>query len=116
MSKKQILVTIENDEDKRTHHTMAIIGDNNIKYKEKDNTTVIFDYNNKTLIRDNEELSMHYKFSKTKKTTGTILIKELNKKLTLEIKTTNLIIENNNVEISFIIENNKFVYKIEVIK
>ena len=116
MAKKEIIVSIKNDEGLKKHQTTAIISENTIEYKEKDNTTVVFDYNRKTLTRDNEELKMNYEFSLNKKTTGTILIKELNKTLNLEIQTKKMIVENDDIEINFVVENNKFLYKIEVIK
>ncbi len=88
-----------------------------IIYKEPttDNTLVKFDYKHNELKRDNNKITMCYKFNKNKKTTGTISLKELNKMVTLNIKTTNIIHKSNNIEITYLIEDELYNYKIEVI-
>lgn len=116
MSKVQINVEIKNSEEHISKEIDAIISDNNLKYKEADKTTVIFSYLEKTLTRENNELRMTYTFDIEKETIGKIYIKELNKNIEIKIKTTKLKIDNKNIEISFIVEDNKFNYKVEVIE
>lgn len=116
MSKESIKVTIKNSENNSSFETNAIIRDNIIKYKEDNNTIVKFNYDTNELTRENSELRMNYLFSNENPTTGTIFIKDLNKELELEIKTKRVQIKNNDIEIEFLVEENDFLYKIEVIK
>lgn len=116
MSKESIKVTIKNSENNSSFKTNAIIQDNIIKYKEDNNTIVKFNYETNELIRENNELRMNYFFSNKTITTGTIFIKDLNKELELEIKTKKIQRKNNDIEIEFLVEENDFLYKIEVIK
>lgn len=116
MAKESIRVTIKSNENNNSIETKAIIQDNIIKYKEDNNTLVIFNYSSNELIRENSDLQMNYFFSKENPTTGTIFIKDLAKELKLEIKTKKLQRKNNNIEIKFLVEGNDFLYKIEVIK
>ena len=116
MSKESIKVTIKNSENNSSFKTNAIIQDNIIKYKEDNNTVVKFNYDTNELTRENSELRMNYLFSNENPTTGTIFIKDLNKELELEIKTKKIQRKNNDIEIEFLVEENDFLYKIEVIK
>ena len=116
MPKKEIIVKLKNNYIDDSINTQAIISDNKIKYKEKDNTKVILDLNNKELIRENNELYMKYIFNEKKETDGIIDIKELNRKILLKIKTKKYRINNNIINIEFEIENDIFTYEIEEIK
>lgn len=116
MSKESIKVTIKNSENNSSFETNAIIQENIIKYKEDNNTIVKFNYDTNELTRENSELRMNYLFSNENPTTGTIFIKDLNKELELEIKTKRVQIKNSDIEIEFLVEENDFLYKIEVIK
>jgi hypothetical protein len=115
MSKIKILTHIKNPEGVIEKKVDAILQDNVLKYKEDDATTTVFSYEKKTLVRDNNELRMEYDFNE-EKTHGEIKIKDLNKKIIVEIETTKMKIDNYNIEIDFKIEENKFTYKVEVIK
>ena len=95
MPKRVIQATIENEEEKVTTKTTAIYQDNIIKYKEKDNTMVIYNYNKKKLIREN---------------------KELNKTINISIKTKKIEEEKINSYIEFEIDKDVFKYEIEAIK
>ena len=84
MSKVNIRITIINAEENIQEEVQGILQDNTLKYKEYDGTTVIYDYLKKSLLRENDELKMTYYFEKNKKTTGTIFIKDIEKKPMLE--------------------------------
>lgn len=116
MSKIRILVTVNNDESNTTNEFDAIIQDQTLKYIENKETTVIFSYLKNILIRENNELRMEYSFNENKKTKGIILVKEYNQEINVEVDTKSIKKENNNIEIDFNVENNKFKYKVEVIK
>ncbi len=113
MPKINILVTIKNDLTDSAYTTTAIKQDSLLKYKEKDNTLVIYDYDKNSLVRENNELRMDYVFDMNKKTDGIITIKEFNKKLSVPIITNKLERKNNNIEIEFKVEDNLFLYKVE---
>lgn len=116
MPKLNINVTVNNKDEKINFNTTAIIQDDILKYKEENNTTVIYDYKKNILARENDELRMEYCFNHEEKSIGFIKIKELSKKIELVIKTNKLERKNNNIEVMFQIEDNEFLYKIEEIK
>ena len=116
MPKTKILVTIKNEEEDTSYEVPAILQDCIMKYKEPNNTTVLYDYEKNSLIRENEELRMDYLFDMHKQTEGSIEIKELGQTIKLIIKTKELESKNHNIEIKFSIENKDFLYKIEEIK
>lgn len=116
MSKIKVLVYIKNSEEEKTQETNAILQDNTIKYKEDKTSLVTYNYREKKLIRETNELRMTYQFEEGKKTTGNITIKNMNKELQLEISTKKIREKENNIEIEFEIEENIFLYRIEVIE
>lgn len=116
MPKINIKVTINNLEENTSYEVPAIITEEIIKYKEPNYTMVTYNFKDNSLFRENDELRMEYYFNSEKKTKGSINIKELNKKIDLEIKTKKIERKNNNIEIEFIIDSNIFLYKIEEIK
>lgn len=119
MSKINIKVTIVNAEDTFEYNVPAIYKEDEkvIIYKEQDeqNTSVRFNYVTKELIRENDSLILNYIFNKEKRSQGTIYIKGMEKKLDVVITTTKITRTDKNIEIEYQIENDKFIYKIEVI-
>ena len=116
MPKTKILVTIKNEEEDTSYEVPAILQDCMIKYKEKNNTTVLYDYKKNKLVRENEDLRMDYLFDMHKQTEGIIKIKELGQVIKLIIETKKIERINHNIEIRFSIEKKDFLYKIEEIK
>ena len=116
MPKIKILVTIKNDANDSTYETLAITHDDIISYKEKDGTLVIYNLDTNSLVRENDELRMDYLFDMSKKTNGTITIKEYNKDVYVSILTKKIERKNNDIEVQYSIENQEFLYKIEEIK
>ena len=113
MPKKDFSITIENDSNINHLNVKAIITENEIKYKESDDTITHFNYEKNILIRENKELKMTYRFSKNNKTEGTIEVKELQKEIKVLIDTKSIKRNNYNIEIVFEIEDNHFIYRIE---
>ena len=87
MAKKYVLVTIKSQTEDASYKIKSIIEDDIIKYKEKNNTLVRYDYNKNTLVRENDEMRMDYVFRRKEKTEGTIRVKELNQTITVPIQT-----------------------------
>lgn len=116
MSKIRVKVTIKNPEANISNEINAILQDDILKYKENEDTTVVFSYKEKRLIRENNELRMDYIFKEKNESIGEILVKELNKKIKIDIKAKKIMIKEENIEIIFDVEENEFIYKVEVIR
>lgn len=116
MPKIDISVKIKNYTEDTEYKTTGIITNKVLKYKEKDNTTTTYNYVDKCLIRNNEELYMKYIFNPKKETTGIIKIKSLKKDLNILIKTNKYKEEDNNIYIEYEIEKEKFIFGIEEIR
>ena len=116
MPKMKILVTIVNEEENISYETTSILQDNVLKYKENNNTMVFYDYEKNSLVRENAELRMDYSFDVSRKTEGSIEIKELGRKMSIPIETKKLERKNNDIEIKYQVEGMEFLYKIEVIE
>ena len=114
MPKIDIEVTITNSNTNDNYQVTAIISDDKIKYNEPDNTKVVFDYQKKELIRENDTMKMTYSFNNKSK--SNILIKEYDRYIDIDIKTNKVIHEDNNLEIEYEFDNDKFLYRIEEIK
>ena len=83
-----------------------------INYKELDNTNTYYDLKNNILIRDNDDLHMIYDFNNKK---GAILIKEFDRDVEVLIDNIDIERNKNNVRVSYSIENNDFLYELEVL-
>ena len=83
-----------------------------INYKELDNTNTYYDLKNNILIRDNDDLHMIYDFNNKK---GTIIIKEFDREVEVLIDNIDIERNKNNVRVSYSIENNDFLYELEVL-
>ncbi len=116
MPKIDLSITIENQNNKNHLQTKAIIIEDEIIYKEKDDTLTHFNYEKNSLVRENKDLIMNYTFIENQKTEGTIKVKEFNKKIKVFIETKEIKKENHDIEIEFIVEDNHFIYRIEEIK
>lgn len=91
----------------------AIIDNNIIKYMEPENTSVSYDLENNILERDNEDIHMIYDFNNKN---GSILVKEMERELEISIE--NILIDRlkNNIKVNYSIENNDFLYELEVLE
>lgn len=88
---------------------------NKLTYREKDNTIVNYYYTDNILKRENNELTLKFEFKKDEQTTGIIQVKGLNRELNVLLKTIKMSITEQNINIIYSIEDQKFNYKIEVI-
>ena len=114
MSKIDIEVTIKNSEVTDSYKVKAIINDSVIKYKEPEDTTVIFDYKENILTRENDQMKMIYNFND--KEDSIILVKDYNRHIDLVIKTNKIKKNDYNLEVDFAIDKEKFLYRIEELK
>ena len=117
MPKINIKVTLITPEQKEVKQYKAIFHpeENSIMYKEQDKTTTKVNLKYKKLRRENEELLMEYLFAEEKNTKGRVTIKSLNKTLELNLKATKINQVDKNIEINYVLENDEYKYKLEVI-
>ncbi len=118
MPKIKIRVTTDSNNTINNYEVKALLKDDKLIYYEKENkkTKVIFNYKDMELKRDNKEISMIYKFNIHKKTVGYIEIKDLKKLLKLNIETKKYFSDGKNIDMIFLVENEKICYKVEVLK
>ena len=117
MPKIDIKVTLITPEQKEVKQYKAIFHpeENSIMYKEEDKTTTKVNLKYKKLRRENEELLMEYLFDEEKNTKGRVTIKSLNKTLELNLKAKKINQVDKNIEINYVLENDEYKYKLEVI-
>ena len=77
-------------------------------------TKVKYFYKESKLIRRNKALDMTYIFNLNKETEGIINVKDLNRTLSVKIKTKDLVIKEHDIKLKFLVENQEFIYNIEV--
>lgn len=116
MPKIKVLITIKTDNQEEELETCCILEDNNLKYLEKDKTKVFLNYSKLEIIRENKKIRMELKFDIKKETSGKILIKGIQKEVIIPIKTTKINKNNNNLQLEYQIEDQKFFYQVEEIK
>lgn len=116
MPKIKVLITIKTDNQEEKLETYCILEDNNLKYLEKDKTKVFLNYSKLEIIRENKKIRMELKFDIKKETSGKILIRGIQKEVIIPIKTTKINKNNNNLQLEYQIEDQKFFYQVEEIK
>lgn len=119
MEKRKIKVTLITNEKHEEYNLLGKydLSKNIIYYNENKDmqTKVILDLDNKILTRDNKEMTLKLLFTQNKTTTNNLFIKDLNKYLTIKIKTEKYELTPNSIDISYIIldSNDKIIYKVE---
>lgn len=115
MSKVKIKVSV-NDDIEKEYNAIYLEKEKLLTYKEEDNTLVKFNYKDNILIRENDSIFMQYKFVNKKTSKNKIFIKDLKQYLDITLFTKNILVKDNIINITYVIEDNLFNYKIEVIK
>lgn len=119
MPKIAVHITLKTPEKTYTYDVPAILQDQEqtIIYQENDPDKTIskFNLSKKVLTRENNIFLMNYQFDSKHKTTGEITMKDLNKKVYLNIKTNKISRKTNNIEIDYLVEKEPYNYKIEVL-
>lgn len=109
--KKQAVVTLETRGQKLQEKVNIEIKNNKINYKEQNKTDVLFDMDQKILMRENKEMYMEFFFQTQK---GYIHPKDLKNTIEIEIKSKKIDIQPNKIVIKYEIENDPYVYQIEM--
>ncbi len=117
MSKIRIKVTLITPEKVLENEYNAIFhsDENTIVYQEKDKTITKINKDELRLRRENDKLLMEYEFKNNMNTIAKVFSKELSKLLELNIKTSEIINSDKNIEITYKLENEDYKYKIEVL-
>lgn len=119
MELRKIKVTLITNTTKEEYNLLGKydLSKNIITYNENKQlqTKVILDLNSRRLTRDNKDLKVDLLFDENGETANELFIKELNKYLTVKIKTESYNLTENSIEIVYIIldSNDKITYKIE---
>ena len=109
MSKIKIKSEIINNDDTTSYETTAIIQDDILKYTEDNNTKVIYNLEDHTLLRENDQIKMFYSF-KTEK--GLLEVKELGKCIDLDLKVHEITRNKNNIKVHYEIDKDEFIYQV----
>lgn len=113
MAKKQIEVTLKTESEVIKNNTLGIITDDTIKYNDNNVLSVVkINDDEVTIIRENNEYQLILKFKENKKLSGNYLLKANNINLKLEILTKKLIINDNKIEIVYILNDEMRKYKL----
>lgn len=113
MPKIKIKAEIINNGDTTSHETQAIIQDDILKYNEDKSTKVIYNLEDHTLLRENDNIKMFYSFKTNK---GLIEVKELGQLIDLDIKVHEIKRDKNNIKVHYEIDKDEFIYKVGEIK
>ncbi len=109
--KKQALITLIKKDNQVKETVIIEIKEEKLNYIEKSNTEVLFDVKKQLLIRDNKELYMEFDFKNNK---ANIYIKDLKANTELLLKTEKINITNNKIVIQYTMENEDYLYQIEM--
>ena len=109
--KKKATITLEKEQEKFVEKITIEEQNNKINYQEKSNTNVLFDKNNLILIRENNEIYMELSF---KEKNALIFIKDLRKNIELKLKSVKTNITEKEITISYVLEDENYLYKIEM--
>lgn len=113
MSKIKIKAEIINNGDTTSYETNAIIQDDILKYTEDNNTKVIYNLEDHTLLRENDQIKMFYSFKTNK---GLIEIKEIGHIVDLDIKVHEITRSKNNIKVHYEIDKDEFIYQVGELK
>ena len=115
MAKKRIKYSLKTSEELIEKETDSIVIDNTIKYKEDDVSVLIKISDNKVyLTRENTIYKIELVFENNKDTIGIYYLKENNKSFKLDIHTNKLIIDNNNLDIEYVLNDDIRYFKLDI--
>lgn len=115
MAKKRIKITLKTSEELIEKDIDSIVIDNTIKYKDEDVSVLIKIVDNKVyLTRDNSIYKIELIFDNNSNTKGIYYLKENNASFELDIHTNKLLINDNNLEIEYLLNDDTKYFKLEM--
>lgn len=120
MLKFKVLITIKSQNTDIKYKTEATYNEkNNYLYyfeTDEDKTFAIYDFTKNILKRDNLKMYQELQFLKNNITINQINLKDLNRSLEIEIFTSNIISDKPNITVNYLLNAEKYLYKIEVLE
>ena len=120
MLKFKVLITIKSQNTDIKYETEATYNEkNNYLYyfeTDEDKTFAIYDFAKNILKRDNLKMYQEFQFLKNNITINQINLKDLNRSLEIEIFTSNVISDKPNITVNYLLNAEKYLYKIEVLE
>jgi len=120
MLKFKVLITIKSQNTDIKYETEATYNEkNNYLYyfeTDEDKTFAIYDFTKNILKRDNLKMYQELQFLKNNITINQINLKDLNRSLEIEIFTSNIISDKPNITVNYLLNAEKYLYKIEVLE
>jgi len=120
MLKFKVLITIKSQNTDIKYETEATYNEkNNYLYyfeTDEDKTFAIYDFAKNILKRDNLKMYQELQFLKNNITINQINLKDLNRSLEIEIFTSNVISDKPNITVNYLLNAEKYLYKIEVLE
>ena len=108
-------VTIRNS-DAEDKYAVSVHNDKEekvLKYKENDGTSTSFDYENNILRRDNDKMSVEFKFILGETTKNIMSVKELEGNLEMDLLTKELSVTEDKIKVIYVINDLSFEYTLE---
>ena len=120
MQRYKVLITINSDNDKKSF-TQIINYDEEKQYlyyveNDPEKTVNIYDYKKNTLKRDNSKIYLELNFINKKITNNKLQLKDLNNYLDIDIFTESIEVFDKNITIKYLLNNEKYLYKLEIME
>ncbi len=120
MQRYKVLITINSDNDKKSF-TQIINYDEEKQYlyyveNDPEKTVNIYDYKKNTLKRDNSKIYLELNFINKKITNNKLQLKDLNNYLDIDIFTESIEVIDKNITIKYLLNNEKYLYKLEIME
>ncbi len=116
MKQIKIRASITSKETKRIDKVEATYEEKKYIYyieKGKEKTVTIYNLQNDTLERDNEEMYLYLPFKTKEETLGTMIVKDINQEIKLEIYTKEILKNKKEIKIRYTLNDEQYTYKLE---
>lgn len=116
MKQIKIRASITSKETKRIDKVEATYEEKKYIYyieKDKEKTVTIYNLQNDTLERDNKEMYLYLPFKTKEKTQGTMIVKDINQEIKLEIYTKEMLKNKKEIKIRYTLNDEQYTYKLE---
>ena len=116
MKQIKIRASITSKETKRIDKVEATYEEKKYIYyieKGKEKTVTIYNLQNDTLERDNEEMYLYLPFKTKEETLGTMIVIDINQEIKLEIYTKEILKNKKEIKIRYTLNDEQYTYKLE---
>lgn len=116
MKQIKIRASITSKETKRIDKVEATYEEKKYIYyieKDKEKTVTIYNLQNDTLERDNKEMYLYLPFKTKEETLGTMIVKDINQEIKLEIYTKEILKNKKEIKIRYTLNDEQYTYRLE---